>query len=215
MPAFFADAVPPDEYNATNDRAIAYLKERGAILPDNFYSNGMPQVSLSADADDEVHLADFEGCMVFGDGCGLNSGHISPFPHGIVRLSCRKAADGTVSRITVGDGTELNGTSVVCSQRITIGRNVLFGPNVVVMDSDGHEIDRTLPDHGPGACAPVVIEDHAWVGLDAMILKGVTVGHHAVVAARSVVTKDVPPHAIVAGNPARVIKVLHEEEPSE
>lgn len=54
--------------------------------------------------------------------------------------------------------------------------------------------------------APVIIKDNAWIGMSAIILKGVTVGEGAIVAAGSVVTKDVPPHTIVAGVPARVIK---------
>ena len=54
--------------------------------------------------------------------------------------------------------------------------------------------------------APFIIKDNAWIGMSAIILKGVTVGEGAIVAAGSVVTKDVPPHTIVAGVPARVIK---------
>ena len=54
--------------------------------------------------------------------------------------------------------------------------------------------------------APVIIKDNAWIGMSAIILKGVTVGEGAIVAAGSVVTKDVPPHTIVAGVPAKVIK---------
>ena len=54
--------------------------------------------------------------------------------------------------------------------------------------------------------APIIIKDNVWIGMSAIILKGVTVGEGAIVAAGSVVTKDVPPHTIVAGVPARVIK---------
>ena len=56
--------------------------------------------------------------------------------------------------------------------------------------------------------APIRIEDKVWIGMDALILKGVTIGEGSVVAARSVVTKDVPPYSLVAGNPARVVKSL-------
>ena len=59
---------------------------------------------------------------------------------------------------------------------------------------------------GNSMFAPVIIKDNAWIGMSAIILKGVTVGEGAIVAAGSVVTKDVPPHTIVAGVPARVIK---------
>ena len=60
--------------------------------------------------------------------------------------------------------------------------------------------------------APIVIEDNVWVGEYAAILKGVTIGTGAIVASHAVVTKDVPPYAIVAGNPARVVKVLENDE---
>jgi acetyltransferase-like isoleucine patch superfamily enzyme len=75
------------------------------------------------------------------------------------------------------------------------------------MDSDGHPADRTLPDaHEHKKIAPVTIEDHAWIGFGALLMKGVTIGHHAVVAAQAVVAKDVPPHCVAAGNPARIVK---------
>jgi acetyltransferase-like isoleucine patch superfamily enzyme len=74
------------------------------------------------------------------------------------------------------------------------------------MDSDGHPADRRLPDtYENKKIAPVVIEDHAWLGLGAVILMGVTIGHHSVVATNAVVTTSIPPHCVAAGNPARVI----------
>ncbi|MGL5459102.1 MAG: CatB-related O-acetyltransferase [Cetobacterium sp.] len=59
---------------------------------------------------------------------------------------------------------------------------------------------------------PIVIKDDVWMGMDSLILSGVTIGQGAIIAARSVVTKDVPPYSIVAGNPAKVIKYRYSEE---
>ena len=70
------------------------------------------------------------------------------------------------------------------------------------MDTDQHE----LPGQGL-LVAPVVIEDRVWIGARAIILKGVTVGHDAIIAAGSVVTRDVPPHATVGGVPAKQLGV--------
>lgn len=205
---------PSGWWNQKNQDAIQLLRQLGAVIPDEFYSTDMPQIFFSdsvQDADQPFDFAPFEGRLQFSAGSGLNSGHVSPFPHGPVRLTLSRWGQEPYEcgMISVGKHTELNGTTIVSSTKVTIGDHVLFGPGVVIMDTDGHVLDRRLPDE-PAAHkrAPVVIEDHAWIGLDAMIMKGVTIGHHAVVAARAVVTRDVPPHGIAAGNPAKVVKIL-------
>nr|WP_315850306.1 DapH/DapD/GlmU-related protein [Gemmata sp. SH-PL17] len=77
---------------------------------------------------------------------------------------------------------------------------------------DGHPVDANRRRAGdptpPESIAPVIIGDDVWIGRGAVILKGVSIGHRAIVAAHSVVTKNVPADAIVAGNPARVVKEL-------
>mgnify|MGYP006138619401 CR=1 FL=1 len=110
--------------------------------------------------------------------------------------------------IQVGDGTRINGASIHATSSITIGRNCLIASNVMILDSDGHGVavaDRER--HNPVA-APIVIEDDVWVGANAIVLKGVTLGRGSVVAAGSVVTRDVAPMTLVGGNPARFIKAL-------
>lgn len=103
--------------------------------------------------------------------------------------------------LTIGDGTFVNHrTELVAHSRVTIGRHCLLAWDVLVLDSDSHSVD------GAPHTAPVAIGDRVWIGARATVLKGVTVGDGAVVAAGSVVTKDVPPRALVAGNPARVVR---------
>jgi maltose O-acetyltransferase len=91
----------------------------------------------------------------------------------------------------------------------------------IILKSDvvtGHRVEFYTSDHDPDdpafarRDAPIVIEDHAFIGSRAIILKGVTVGRGTVVGAGSVVTKDVPPFAIVAGNPARIIRMRRATE---
>jgi acetyltransferase-like isoleucine patch superfamily enzyme len=98
------------------------------------------------------------------------------------------------------------------ARSIRVGRNCYLAAGAAVLDQDGHPLDAAARRAGlptpPDAIAPVAIGDDVWVGAGALILKGVTVGDRAVVAARSVVTKDVPADAVVAGNPARVVKQL-------
>lgn len=103
----------------------------------------------------------------------------------------------------IGSGSLINsGVSVLCWESVTIGDDCSLAFDSVVMDTDFHEIR-------PGqssVTAPVVIGDHVWVGARATILKGVRIGDGAIVAAGSIVTRDVPARALVAGAPASVIR---------
>ena len=103
--------------------------------------------------------------------------------------------------IEIGDGTFVNHrTEVVAHERVRLGRDCLLAWDVLVLDSDSHSVDG-----GPRS-APVTIGDRVWIGCRATVLKGVTIGDGAVVAACSVVVSDVPARALVAGNPARVVR---------
>lgn len=113
-----------------------------------------------------------------------------------VRLEVGK---GAVLRI--GNGTYLNrNTLVVAESRVEIGKDCKIAWDVVIMDSDLHPIQGEVMEN-----KPVIIEDEVWIGCRCIILKGVRVGEGAVIAAGSVVTRNVPPHAIVGGVPARIL----------
>jgi acetyltransferase-like isoleucine patch superfamily enzyme len=102
--------------------------------------------------------------------------------------------------LEIGDNVFINyGSSLVSSAGVRIGNDCLIGTHVMVMDCDFHRVeDKSWDTTGE----PIVIEDRVWLGNRSIILKGVRVGHDAVVAAGSVVTKDVEPRTVVAGNPA-------------
>lgn len=104
--------------------------------------------------------------------------------------------------LTLGSGYCNINCMIRCNQEITLGDHVFIAHNVTIMDSDFHHIES--PEHV--MTKPVHILDNVWIGNGATILKGVTIGEGSIVAAKSVVTHDVPPRSIVAGNPARVIK---------
>ena len=114
------------------------------------------------------------------------------------------------SRIVVNEGAKLkiasgymNHSAVIeCFESITIGQDVAISENVVIRDSDNHKVIK----EGYQSTKPIVIGNHVWIGMNSMILKGVSIGDGAVVAAGSVVTKDVPAESIVAGVPAKVIQ---------
>jgi acetyltransferase-like isoleucine patch superfamily enzyme len=115
-----------------------------------------------------------------------------------VRIEC-----GLGATIRIGNGTYLNrGVELVAAQEITIGRDCKIARDVIIMDTDQH----ALP-NGEIVTRPVTIEDRVWIGARAIVLKGVTIGHDAVIGAGSVVTRDIPPGAIAVGVPARVVRV--------
>jgi acetyltransferase-like isoleucine patch superfamily enzyme len=84
------------------------------------------------------------------------------------------------------------------------------GGNASIVDTDFHPLtpEGRAKDINAGAAAPIVIKDDVFVGMDALVMKGVTIGAGAVVGAGSVVTQDVPPRTVMAGNPAAVVREL-------
>src|SRR5262245_49142611 len=131
---------------------------------------------------------------------------------------------GPRGRVRLGDYALVNGARIICDESVEIGEYALISWNVVLMDSyrvplDPAERRRELervparrPRHlaGGGPARPVRIGPNVWIGFDACVLPGVSVGAGSVVGARSVVAEDVPPYTVVAGNPARVIRRLEE-----
>jgi acetyltransferase-like isoleucine patch superfamily enzyme len=117
------------------------------------------------------------------------------------------------------------GSRIWSGAKISIGDHVLISHSVSIMDNLTHPIDplarrrqvneiyqRGHPREIDLEDIPVRIERDAWIGAHSLVLRGVTIGEGAIVGAGSVVTKDVPPHTIVAGNPARVIRSLSGSE---
>lgn len=107
--------------------------------------------------------------------------------------------------LEIGDRTFINSGVSICAQtHVRIGRNVAIGNYSLIMDTDFHSPD----DHTkPGVSLPVIIEDNVWLGARVTVLKGVTIGRGATVAAGAVVTRDVAPNTVVAGIPARALRV--------
>ena len=127
-------------------------------------------------------------------------------PNRPVIISTRRAG----ASITIGDDFGMTGGSLVCEQRISIGDRVWVGANAIITDTDFHPLDPEQRRTQPSAAntAPVTIADDVFVGMNALVLKGVTIGAGSVLAAGCVVARDVPPRSVVAGNPARVVREL-------
>ena len=136
------------------------------------------------------------------------------------------ATETEKSRIDIGNNVFIaGGTTIDCVTSISIEDDVLISYQCIIQDSDNHSTRYSLRkndnahwkknqyhDWDVTPKGPVKLSKGSWLGARAIILKGVTVGEGAVVGAGSVVTKDVAPWTIVAGNPARVIRSIPESE---
>ena len=137
------------------------------------------------------------GEVVRGEGASLN-GTVVPV----------ELVTYTSGRIEIGNHTFVNyGSSIAARTSVRIGSYCHLGHYTFVMDNDQHDVVRhtELPQSEPN-----VIEDHVWIGSKAVILPGVRIGSRAVIGAGSIVTKDIPPRCVAAGNPARVLRRLTE-----
>jgi acetyltransferase-like isoleucine patch superfamily enzyme len=172
--------------------------------------------------------------IIFGEGFYCETAQIfrhlkSKAPRALVignHVSCYAGcsfAVGENGTCSVGDFTLMNGALVMAEERIEIGSHCLVSWNVGIADSDFHPLEpaqrlidaqalapffKNRPPRPTLKTAPVKIADNVWIGMNAVILKGVTIGENSVVAAGSVVTKSVPANTVVAGNPATVVKTF-------
>lgn len=117
--------------------------------------------------------------------------------------------------LKMGNNSSIGPYSYIgCSGYIEIGDNVMISPRVSIYSENHNFDDVDVPMIDQGVTRSCVkIEDDCWIAANSIILAGVTVGRGAVVAAGSVVTKDVPPYSVVAGNPAKVVKARKSENP--
>ena len=170
----------------------------------------------------------------FGEGFYCESAQIfrhmkSKAPHAVQignHVSCYAGcsfAIGVNGSARIGDFTLLNGALIMAEERIEIGSHCLISWNVGIADSDFHPLQPAqrlvdakalapyYADRPPRPkldTRPVIIGDNVWIGMSAVILKGVTIGENSVVAAGAVVTKNVAPGCVVAGNPAQLVKTF-------
>lgn len=130
-----------------------------------------------------------------------------------------------VAKVIIGNNVFIGGGSLLdCAQSITIEDDVLISHRCLISDSDNHSISYSVRKHDlakwkkseldvtAAKTAPVRIGKGAWLGAQVIVLKGVTIGEGAVIGAGAVVTKDIPPWCVAAGNPAKIIRELGEDE---
>jgi acetyltransferase-like isoleucine patch superfamily enzyme len=124
--------------------------------------------------------------------------------------------------VSIGDFTLINGARIICDSQVSIGDYCLISWNTVFMDTERlpqnigarrRELElvsgrqpRRFESNSPAR--PISVKRNVWIGFDACVLPGVTIGEGSVIGARSVVFEDVPPYSVAVGNPARVIRQL-------
>jgi len=174
-----------------------YLMSKGVTVGKNISLKGKPAIER------------FTGTIRIGDNVTLRSR--SRGSHSTLYAPTRLITDTRPdATIEIGDHTRINGACIHATERISIGSHCLIAPNVTILDSDGHGLQPDERRLANPVSAPVVIGNNVWIGISVIVLKGVRIGENSVVAAGSVVVHDVPPNSVVAGNPARVVKILEQ-----
>ena len=128
------------------------------------------------------------------------------------------------SQVIIGDNTFIGASTIICAKSISIGNDVLISWGCTIVDHNSHSLHSSLRLNDVAnwmkgyknwehvQITPITIQNKVWLGFNVIVLKGVTIGEGSIVGAGSVVTKDIPPYTIVAGNPARVIREIPIDE---
>lgn len=173
---------------------IAILKGNGIKRGRNVRFNGVPFIDVNK-----------RGKCVIGDRCSFNS-RIFYNPIGRNQKCCIVVGKDAV--LSIGRNSGISSSAIICYDSISIGNNVKIGGNTVIYDSDFHALDfikrRSALTDIPQTKA-VIIADDVFIGAHVTILKGVNIGARSIIAAGSIVTKDIPPDEIWGGNPAKKI----------
>lgn len=146
------------------------------------------------------------GKVIFGDNVTINSSKKSNVLGGCDYTTIYAKKGGEV---VIGNDTGISNACIIAFEKVEIGNSVLIGADCKIYDTDFHSLDFNLRgkiEKDLPKCAPISIEDNAFIGAHSIILKGVTVGRCSIVGAGSVVTHSIPANEIWAGNPARFIR---------
>lgn len=149
------------------------------------------------------------GSLQIGKNCVIDGSIVSEHPEAYIKI---------------GHDTFIGGSHLICSKEITIGNDVLIAWGCTIVDHNSHALSfpsrkndvtnwyKGIKDWSTVKSNAVKINDKVWIGFNSIILEGVAIGEGAIVGAGSVVTKDVAPWTIVAGNPAKIIRKISSDE---
>lgn len=164
---------------------------RGTIV---YYKSSIVNLSKNG----SINIGD--GCLIGRSSLGYHAG--MPFFTSILN-------DGVESIVDVGCNCRINGAYIHAKKCITIGNNCVVASGVSIIDSNGHETYSTDRTVGVDTPESVAIGDNVWIGLNAIVLKGTTIGNNSIVSAGSVVKGDFPENSLISGNPGNIVKCLN------
>ncbi|MCH3883135.1 MULTISPECIES: acyltransferase [Tenacibaculum] len=147
--------------------------------------------------------------IFIGENVTLNSSNFGY--HINLHTYVKLLADGKESEIHIGDNTRIHGSCIHTQSKISIGKNCLIAANCQIIDNNGHQTLMKDPEnriHTTDTPKPITIKDNVWIGANSFILPGVTIESGSVIAAGSIVSKDVPKNVIIGGVPAKILKTL-------
>lgn len=159
------------------------------------------------------HKIDSSHLVLLGPGVKIDKryGRLTSGGVCVLQGGCQIAVVGSKTQpamLHIGEGTEIGARTIInVNQQVSIGDRCSISWDCDISDTDFHQVILANGQRPP-VTEPVIIEDDVWIGSHCLIFKGVTIGHHSVVAAGSVVRRSVPPYSLVAGNPARRIDKL-------
>lgn len=186
-------------WNITPKEGIKKIKEQARRVGDNCKILG--ELHFRIDKGGEAEIGDNFYCQSGNLAGALPRHQMSKF------IVCQGAS------LMIGNNVGVTNIVIVCWDNITIGNNVKIGTDCTIFDTNFHNIDadtRCSNDRRDGIItAPIAIKDNVFIGTRCIICKGVTIGENSIIAAGSVVVKDIPENEIWGGNPARFIKKIN------
>jgi acetyltransferase-like isoleucine patch superfamily enzyme len=143
-----------------------------------------------------------ESKIEIGKGCYFSN----KSRHNLIGINheCIISTQTREATISIGDDCGFSGTVIGAFKSIRIGHNVKCGANTLITDGDWH-----LDDPRTSSSKEIIIEDNVWLGVNAIVLKGVIIGENTLIGANSVVTKSIPANVIAAGNPCVIIRNIN------
>ena len=151
-------------------------------------------------------------CIEIGENVSINSSFLSNLLGLYQRTIIVAKNEG---KIKIGDRVGISGATIYAWDNIEIGDDTRVGANVKIVDTDFHPVDpeeRLKGNNTASRCRPIKIGKNVFIGMNSLIVKGTVIGDNSVVGAGAVVHGEFPTNCVIAGNPARIVKYLNEEE---